>query len=199
MNPPHLHTCMHRQTHTERNTHMSNTNKDVSSVNSWGFFFLLFVFQCTDVNIQSYSPFSWSFRVQSVRSVNCEPPQSWRTTTQTTASPAKPSPWVTWRKCQDATSPSPGEYQVELTSLAGLHWYSLISLYNTVQIFEWSFYWAISVETQFNHSVPTCSSRLPIFGENDHSNINRMLFVRWHRQQTVAVKWGLWQSREIKQ
>lgn len=190
---------MHAQTNTHREKHTYVKHKQRCFLCKQLGFFFLFVFQCTDVNIQSYSPFSWSFRVQSVRSVNYEPPQSWRTTTQTTASPAKPSPWVTWRKCQDATSPSPGEYQVELTSLAGLHWYSLISLYNTVQIFEWSFYWAISVETQFNYSVPTCSSRLPIFGENDHSNINRMLFVRWHRQHTVAVKWGLWQSREIKQ
>lgn len=65
--------------------------------------------QCTGVNTQSCSLFSWSCRVQTASSVSCGPPPSWPTTTPTTASPARRHRSTTWRKCRDVISPSPGK------------------------------------------------------------------------------------------
>lgn len=64
--------------------------------------------QCTGVNTQSCSRFSWSCRVRTASSVSCGPPPSWPTTTPTTASPARRPRSTTWKKCRGAISPSPG-------------------------------------------------------------------------------------------
>lgn len=64
--------------------------------------------QCTDASTLSYSPFSWSFRVQTASWASWEPPPSWLITIPTTASLERQPLLMTWRKFHAATSHSQG-------------------------------------------------------------------------------------------